>query len=88
MEINTQLTQDLYVSYTESVVNGAGTTCCRFRINYKGYEYLADFSPDDELSDTSVIEQVGPQLYFAEVNNLLRVTHRDQFQTWYNQATA
>lgn len=88
MIIDTQLTDDMHVLDTVNVINGAGTTCCRFAITYKGEVYYADLSPDDENSEVSVIEQVGPSLYFAELNNLLKTTHRDQFQAWYTQHKA
>lgn len=85
MEINTQLTPDLLVVSTESVTNGAGTTCCRFNCIYQGEVMLADFSPDDEVSDMSLIEAVGSGVVFDSFLNLVRNTYRDQFQAWYTQ---
>lgn len=85
MTIDTNITQDLYVDHTEDVLNGNGTPCVRFVIQYKGERYLADFSPDDENSDTSIIEMVGSATYFSELNNLIKNTHRDQFQIWFGE---
>ncbi len=79
---------DLQVHTTENVINGAGTTCCRFNCTYKGERFLADFSPDDEASDVSVIEAVGAGATFTEFLNLVRTTHRDQFQAWHTQHKA
>ena len=83
MEINNALTPDLYVSRTEDVTNGAGTTCCRFVCVYQGETMLADFSPDDEASDVSLIEAVGSGDKFTAFLNLVKTTYRDQFQAWY-----
>ena len=88
MEINVQLTPDLLVVSTENVINGAGAPCCRFNCVYQGETTRADFTPDDEVSDASVIEAVGTGAVFASFLNLVRTTHRDQFQAWYTQHKA
>ena len=88
MQINSQLTPDLLVISTENVINGAGTTCCRFNCMYQGEVMLADFSPDDEASDVSLIEAVGSGPVFTAFLNLVKTTHRDQFQAWYTQHKA
>lgn len=82
MDINTQLTPDLFVGTTQDVFNESKAISVRFTLTYKGLDYLADFSADDQSSDTSIIEQVGPQQFFNELNTALRTTHRDQFQIW------
>ena len=88
MDINNQLTPDLLVVSTENVVNGNGVTCCRFNCIYQGEAMRADFTPDDETSDASVIEAVGSGPVFSAFLNLVKTTHRDQFQSWYTQHKA
>lgn len=88
MIIDNQLTADLYVVDTQNVINGNGVTCCRFTCIYQGEMMLVDFTPDDELSDVSVIEAVGSGDKFTAFLNLVRTTHRDTFQAWYTQHKA
>lgn len=83
LQLNVQLTADLLVVSTENVTNGNGVTCCRFNCVYQGEVMRADFTPDDEVSDASVIEAVGTGAVFASFLSLVRTTHRDQFQAWY-----
>ncbi len=88
MEINFNLRPDLLVVDTKDVLNFNGQPRVRFGIVFKEQDYIADLSPDDELSGTSVIEQVGPQIYFNELNDLLKTTYRSQMQDWYTQHTS
>lgn len=88
MEIGFNLQPDLLVVNTKDVLNFSGQPRVRFSIVFKGQDYIADLSPDDELSGTSVIEQVGPQIYFNELNDLLKTTYRSQMQGWYTQHTS
>ncbi len=92
MEINTTLTSDtlppLLVIRTESVVNRAGTIYCRFVCELDGHTMLADFSPDDEGSDVSLIEAVGSGDRFNTFLNLVTAQHRDRLQAWCAQHRA
>lgn len=81
---------DIYVDHTETVIPSMANPVprCRFYITYKGESYMADFSPDDENSDLSIIEFIGPKPLFNEALNLVNTVHRDQFQAWYAQHLA